>query len=429
MGEGKRVREMPMAQAAAALTPAVPRPAHVPPALVHDFDMLADPGLSTDPHGRYRQLVAEAPPVFWTPRGGGHWMINRHDLAFEAARAWEAFSSEFPLPPTVEAMLAEAADGSRVPRTTPINLDPPAHARYRAPLNRAFSPAAVTRLQSDIRALAAELIDRVVDQGGCEAMRALAEPLPVQVFLKLMGLPLEHQAEYRALVRKQLSTPAGDVVTGAKQLQEMAAAMRGTILERRAAPRDDLISRLWAAELDGEMPTIELMEDYAVLLFIAGLDTVMNAIGFGLHHMAAHPALQARLRATPASIQVAVEELLRRYPLVQGTRRVARDLTFHGVAMREGDRLQLGLVSANLDPERFPDPLRVDLDREDKAHITFNAGPHRCVGSHLARLELQIFFEELLARLPPFRLDPEKPAAFHGGLVIGVDSLDLAWEA
>lgn len=417
-----------MAQAAIELSPAVPIPAHVPAALVHDFDLLLDPGLSTDPHGRYGQLVAQAPPVFWTPRGGGHWMINRHELAFEAARDWQSFSSDFPLPPEVEAMLAAAGDGSRVPKTTPINMDPPAHGKFRVPLNKAFSPGAMTRLQGDIRRLAAELVARVRDQGHCEAMSALAEPLPVQVFLKLMGLPLEHQAEYRALVRKQLSTPAGDVVTGAQQLQDMAAAMRETILERRDAPREDLISRLWATDVDGEKPSVELIEDYAVLLFIAGLDTVMNAIGFGLNHLASHPELQARLRAQPELVQIAMEELLRRYPLVSGTRRVARDLTFHGVAMKEGDRLQLGLVSANLDPERFPDPMRVDLDREDKAHITFNAGPHRCVGSHLARLELQIFFEELLSGLPAFRLDAEKPARFHGGLVIGVDELGLVWD-
>jgi cytochrome P450 len=308
-------------------------------------------------------------------------------------------------------------------------MDPPEHAKYRAPLNKAFSPGAVTRLQRDIRSLAAELVERVRPNGRCEAMAALAEPLPVQVFLKLMGLPLEHQAEYRALVRKQLSTPSGDVVTGARQLQDMAAAMRDTILERRDAPREDLISRLWAIEIEGETPSVELMEDYAVLLFIAGLDTVMNAIGFGLHHMAAHPEMQARLRAEPSQVPVAVEELLRRYPLVAGTRRVARDLTFHGVTMKQGDRLQLGLVSANLDPAHFPDPMRVDIDREDKTHITFNAGPHRCVGSHLARMELQIFFEELLARLPEFRPDPARPARFHGGLVIGVDELGLAWDA
>jgi cytochrome P450 len=417
-----------MAQAAIELTPAVPTPAHVPPALVHDFDMLLDPGFDRDPHARYERLVAEAPPVFWTPRGGGHWMINRHDLAFEAARDWESFSSDFPLPPAVEAMLAEAADGSRVPKSTPINMDPPVHAKFRAPLNKAFSPAAVTKLLGDIRTLAAELIERVRDDGRCEAMHALAEPLPVQVFLKLMGLPLEHQAEYRALVRKQLSTDSGDAVGGARTLQEMAAVMRGTILERRETPREDLISRLWATEIDGETPSLETMEDYAVLLFIAGLDTVMNAIGFGICHLASHPDLQARLRAEPSLIVLAIEEVLRRYPLVQGTRRVARDLVFHGVTMKEGDRLQLGLVSANLDPQRFPDPMRVDLAREDKAHITFNAGPHRCVGSHLARLELQTFFEELLARLPPFRLDPERPPRFHGGLVIGVDTLDVIWD-
>jgi cytochrome P450 len=243
-----------------------------------------------------------------------------------------------------------------------------------------------------------------------------------------MGLPLENQADYRALVRKQLSTPAGDSAVAAQILREMADCMRDVIVARRTDPKDDLISRLWSAEIDGAPVAQEDMENFAVLLFTAGLDTVMNAMGFGVRHLATDQALQDRLRADPGLIVDAAEEMLRRYTFLFGTRRVAKDLSFHGVEMRRNDRLVLGLPTANLDEERWPVPEVVDVDRDDKAHITFNGGPHRCVGSHLARIEIQILYERMLAILPPFRLDADRVATFHGGPVIGPDMLDLVWD-
>jgi cytochrome P450 len=170
-----------------------------------------------------------------------------------------------------------------------------------------------------------------------------------------------------------------------------------------------------------------MMEDFCVLLFIAGLDTVINGMGFGIHHLAQDQAMQARLRAEPALIGEAMEEFLRRYTFVSSQRRMAKDAMIAGQTLKEGDSVILFWPAADLDPRRFVQPELCDVDREDKAHAAFGAGPHRCLGSHLARIELQIVYEQMLSRLPTFRLDPDKPATFRTGNIIAVETLSLLW--
>jgi cytochrome P450 len=412
-----------------ALSPVVPKPAHVLDAVVYDFDMFADPAYVADPHARIVDLVRNAPPVFWTPRQGGHWMFIGHNAIFDAARDTETFSSEIIPRAQVAAMLKMMPPGTpHIPQVVPITLDPPEHMKYRAPLNRPFGPKAINVLKDSIRALANELIDAVAAKGGCDFMTAIAEPLPVQVFLKMLGLPVERMAEYRELVRSHLGDPEPDPRNTLKKLWRLTASMKDTILERQKNPQDDVISLLWQTQIDGQPMTIDGMEDYCVLLFIAGLDTVMNGMGWGVRHLARDPQLQAQLRADPSLINAATEELLRRYTFTVPPRRVNKDTEFKGVPMKKGDRVMLFLPAADLDPREYPEPERFDIKRgETNPHIAFNAGPHRCLGSHLARVELQIVYEQMLKRLPPFRLDPAHPPTFHGGHVVGVDSLHLLW--
>ena len=414
----------------AALSPPVPKPAHVPNAAVYDFDMFNDPALLADPHRRVLDMVATAPPVFWTPRNGGHWMMLSHAANFKASRDPDSFSNSAMPRAKIEAMMKMMPAGApHIPQPYPIILDPPEHTTYRAPLQGAFSPKTVTALKNDIRARAAGLIAAVKDRGRCEFMAEIAEPLPVQVFLAMLGLPLERQAEYRVLVREHLAAINEDNLQALRRLQGVAAVMRPTMLERRDNPKNDIFSLLWRTEIDGKPMTLELMENYGVVLFIAGLDTVMNGMGFGMRHLAANPDVQDQLRANPKLIPEAAEELLRRYTFTVPVRRVAKDIEFEGVPMKEGDRVMLFLAGADLTPSEFSHPEQFDLARENKVHIAFGAGPHRCLGSHLARVELQVLYEEVLSGLPRFRLDPEKPPTFHGGHVIGVDTLDLIWDA
>jgi cytochrome P450 len=174
--------------------------------------------------------------------------------------------------------------------------------------------------------------------------------------------------------------------------------------------------------------TIELMEDYAVLLFIAGLDTVINGMGFGIRHLAMNPELQDTLRANPALITEAAEELLRRYSFTIPMRRVAQDTKLGGFDLKAGDWLALYIPGADLDPREFDRPEQFDLDRENKVHVAFGVGPHRCLGAHLARVELQVLYQQMLKRLPRFRLDPDQPARFHSGNIIAFDSLPIRWD-
>jgi cytochrome P450 len=411
------------------LSPAVPKPAHIPDSVVYDFDMFRDPAYLADPHHRILDLVKSAPPIFWTPRYGGHWMFLSHSANFNASRDPETFSSEFVSQSDIKAMLAKLPPGSpHIPQATPICLDPPAHSKYRAPLNRAFSPKTIAALRDDACALANELIDRVKSKGHCEFMSEVAEPFPVQIFLKMMGLPLSRLVEYRALVREHFSDIQPDAKKSIAKLQRIAAVMRDTFLERQEHPCDDLISTLWNVEIDGKPTALGDMENWGVLLFTAGLDTVMNGMGFGVRHLAQNPHLQDELRANPKLIPDAVEELLRRYSFTVPVRVLAKDAVFDGLPMRKGDRVMLFLPAADLDPKEFPNPERFDLMRANKVHIAFNAGPHRCLGSHLARVELQVIYEQLLSNLPTFRLDADRPPIFHGGHVVGVDSLSLRWD-
>lgn len=403
------------------------RPDHVPEAVVYDFDMFLDPGFKTDPHARILQLIDEAPPIFWTPRNGGHWMLIGHNANFEAARDTGAFSNEMIPHAQLQELLAQMPDDQeRIPVAYPINLDPPLHTTYRIPLQRVFSPQHINTLKGSIRELAGQIIDAVADQGGCEFMSTVAEPLPVQVFLKMLGMPLDKIHEYRALVKAHLEEIQPDPAKAVHRLQQVAAIMRDTLLERRDNPQDDIISMLWQVEIDGRPTTLEDLENYGVLLFIAGLDTVMQGMGHGIRHLAMNPELQQSLRENPEKIPQATEELLRRYTFTVPPRRVGKDQVFQGVAMKEGERAMMFLPAADLDPREYPEPEKFDLAREG-AHIAFNAGPHRCLGSHLARVELNILYEEWLARVPQFRLDPEQPPRFHGGHVVGVEHMHLLW--
>jgi len=315
-----------------------------------------------------------------------------------------------------------------VPRSIPITFDPPAHTKFRGPLQKVFSPKAALARQEEVRVLANSLIDAVIQQGHCDFMPSIAEPLPVQVFLKLMGLPLERQAEFRRLVHEYLAPRGMGPEEQARRTCMVADAMLDVIQARKNDLKDDIISLLWQTEIDGQPMTIELMQDYCVLLFVAGLDTVINGMGFGIRHLANNPDLQSKLRENPKLIPEAAEELLRRYTFTVPMRRVAQDTELAGYKLKKNEWVVLYLPGADLDPREFPNPENYDLERENKVHIAFGAGPHRCLGAHLARVELQVLYAQMLARLPTFRLDPGRPIKYHAGNVIAIDSMHIRWD-
>lgn len=380
----------------------------IPPAKIFDFDIAHDPLLQGDLHDGLLTLTQTAPEIFYTPRYGGHWVVQSHEAIFEVTHNHDVFSSN---------------QGGRA--MLPIGVDPPEHTDYRRILLSAFSPKNVNAMMPLVRDLTTQLIDNVIDKGGCEFVADVAEPLPVIVFMKMLGLPLDQMAPLRALIIAALEE--GDPKERERIFDAQLAIIDPVIHARTAEPQNDVISHILTADLGGRTATFEEVQRYMILLTNAGLDTVVNAMSFDALHFARDQELQARVRADPALIPDVIEELLRRYAVSSVARRVTRDIDYRGVPMKEGDRLHLLLPAANLDESVYENPSEIVLRRKAPP-VTFGTGVHRCLGSHLARLELRVLLAEWFQRVPTFRLDPEDQPTMHAGLVYTVDRLPLVWD-
>jgi len=404
------------------------KPAHVPDSLVFEFDYNSDPEYRRDPHARAADIARNAPPIFWTPFNGGHWMFQSHAAVIEALRDFERFSSEHFSPEAFNTLMATLPVEERVPAPVPICIDPPLHAKLRHPLFSTFSPKAVLAREEDIRALAERLIEAIAKKGRCEFQHDVADVYPVEIFLGMFGLPVEKEREYRELAKKHLTDISPDLSENMLMMKSIASVMRDTIIDRKENPRRDLISLLWSLEIEGEPMTLDLMLSYCVILFIAGLDTVVNALGFGVRHLATEPQLQKQLRANPGLIPQASEEMLRRYSFVAPIRVMKKDHEFHGAQLKEGERVMMFIPGASVDASVYTAPTTFDMHREELSHMAFGWGPHFCIGAHLARLELSIMYETMLQKLPEFRLDPDQRPTFHGSIIAGPSTIHLVWD-
>ena len=311
------------------------------------------------------------------------------------------------------------------PSMGPLTMDRPLHGAHRMPLMKAFAPNEIKGLEASIRELAVGLIDALAKKGRGEFLDAVGEPLPVVVFMRMMGMPLERLHEFRSWMNDMASP---DLDRRASSFVNVDKAMGELVAARMAKREDDLVSRLIDSDIDGRNPTMEELKGYCLLLFTAGLDTLVNGFTHGMHHLAIDVPLQERIRADRSLIPEFMEEVLRRYAVVMIPRIVAHDAEFGGVQLKANDRVVLMLPAGNMDPAAFPDPMRFDVDREDKAHMTFNSGPHRCVGSHLARLEMRVFYEEWFARMPNVHIDPAEPPTYRPGFNLTICKLPLVWD-
>lgn len=411
-------------QAAPDIRPA----ASVAPDRVVDYDVFGDRRFveEGDLHlGLFRLGEEEGRGIYWTPRNGGHWLINDYELAFEAARNTEIFSSNNRASQDGAMVMIPPMEDHGEPRFAPQSLDPPEHGIYRLPLTKAFAPKRIMEMEGWIRELAVKLIDALAPKGRGEFLAEVGEPMPVTVFMRMMGMPLERLHEFRSWMHA-IASDSQERRSAA--FANIAEAMGELILARQAEPRDDLVSHLLASDLDGRKPDMRDMQSYCLLLFTAGLDTLVNTFTFGMYHLARHPELQRRIKADRSLIPDLIEEILRRYGVAMPPRVVTQDFEFGGVKLTRGELVMLMLPAANLDSEAFDDPLTFDIDRENKTHITFNSGPHRCVGSHLARLELRVFFEEWFERMPVVRPDPAELPTYRPGLNLTIAKLPLLWE-
>jgi cytochrome P450 len=310
-------------------------------------------------------------------------------------------------------------------KSLPLEADPPEHGAYRAILNPWFSPSRMKQHDDDIRALAIEVIDGFKGDGECEFIDAFAEVFPVQIFLRMFGLPV---SDARQLVDWNHGLASAKTL---EQRQDSAKVivkyLRDAIALRESEPADDLMSHVLAARIGDRPLTADEKLGMCFLLYVGGLDTVTNQLGFMFKHLAEHPEDQQKLRDDPDLISNAIEEFIRCYGVVNTARVVTRDTDFHGVKMKSGDLLFLLAAFSGRDEEKFEDAATADFKRKTQSHISFAAGPHRCAGSHLARRELRIALEEWLARIPTFRVaDGVAPRTGVAG-VLSVFELQLAW--
>lgn len=312
-------------------------------------------------------------------------------------------------------------------------IDPPAHTRQRALVSKAFSRRSLELLRPRAQVIVNELLDAVEPAGAMDVIADLAYPLAVLMLCGLLGVPAEAQELFKDWSRD--IGPTMDPLVTAEQvgranegMREMVAYFRGLLAERRAEPREDLLTALVQAEERGDRLNEEELLAAVTLLFGAGTETTMNLIGNGMHALLRHPGELERLRRDPALIDTAIDELVRYDTSAQVSGRGAsEDIMLGGKLIREGQPVVVLLGAANRDPAQFPDPDRLDLGRANIRHLSFGGGPHFCVGAALGRMEAQIAFNTVLRRMPGLKLATEEPEWREMFTLRGLKSLPVAF--
>lgn len=312
-------------------------------------------------------------------------------------------------------------------------LDGDEHFQWRRQLGPLFSPKWVQSLEPHIRQCAADLVDEIASREGMQVdfMREFAQVFPATIFLELMGMPVEELDQFMEWEHAILHGSDDDVEAhGQRQFAAMQAVMGrfvSIIAERRAEPKDDIVSKALQFEIDGKPVTDEDLLSFCLLMFMAGLDTVAATLGWTFHHLASHPEDRARIVEDPSVIPTAVEEFLRAYAIVVPARKVMEDTELQGISLKAGDMVNFPLSGATRDEAVFENASEVDIERSPNNHIAFGAGPHRCLGSHLARRELRIALEEWHKRIPEYRIVPGVELIETGGQ-LGLTSLPIEWD-
>lgn len=362
-------------------------------------------------------------PVWWTPDADGYYVFTTHDTILEAFQRPEIFSSSR-LSPNVPAPEFDLI---------PITMDPPKHTKWRRVLGSYFTPKRAESMDGRIREVAVELIEAIKPQGRCEFVRDFSSRFPAAIFLEMMGLPLEEMDRFLGWVDKTQRGPNPEDPAGEEQVKAQFEVMQylwELISQRRADPdpdRQDIISQSSHWRVDGQAPTDSELLLCCLTLFQAGLDTVNSMLSYFFYHLATHPTDRDRIATDPAIIPNAVEELLRAYPITRLGREVVTEHEVEGCPLKPGDMVLLPGMSAGRDDSVYPNADTIDFDRDTIRHLTFGAGPHRCIGSHLARRELAIALQEWHQRIPTYTITDPTTVTERSGQVCGIAHLPLHW--
>jgi cytochrome P450 len=376
-------------------------------------------------HETYALLDAdrEAAPVLRADfTAHDFWMVTRYDDVLEALKRPDVFGNEVinPMDPLMSVHLL------------PNKLNPPEHTALRRLLSRSFGPTALRRLEPVLVRRCAALVAEIRPQGGCDLVSEFAIRVSTEMFLATLGLPVSDGPQFVTWVDKVFDGFFGKDVEGAARAgQAIHAYFDAAADDRVRHPRDpetDFLSRMLVAELDGKPVSRADLLTVCLTLMAAGLDTTRSMLGYIFHHLAVHADDRRRLVDDPAMTAAAVEEMLRLYPLViMSGRLVKQDIDFHGVHMKAGDVAWLGLGSANRDPRRFDRADEYVVERARAQHLAFAAGPHICLGMHLARRELTVAVQAWHRQIPDYRLAAGPPITERGGGVLSLSALYLEW--
>lgn len=395
-------------------------PSHVPAELVRPTPFVFGTITKEDPYETWVPEIHSGPPIFYAPNAypgpGPAWVVRRMSDMREIYMDTQTFSS------------TDFSPYSKLVGDTwtnlPVEYDPPDHGKYRRFANPLFTPVAMAKLEDKIREYAIEYIDRFVANGECEFMAQFAFEFPIKVFLELMGLPLERAPEFLEWEYGLLHAP--DLATMAEATRKTVAFLREEIDKRRDDPPDDAFGYALKAQIDGQPLTDDELVGFAFNLFIGGLDTVSTNMGLQVLHLARNPDHQQELREHPDRIPRAIEELMRAYAPVTTFRTCTKETVFKGVTMMPGDKVAMMTTLVARDPDEFDAPNEVRLDRNPR-HVSFGYGVHTCIGMHLARRELRIALEEMLARVPMFQVKPDHHLRYWLGMIQPVE-LPLVWQ-
>jgi len=379
------------------------------------------------PHDLFKLLRHEA-PVYWhrEPDGPGYWALTKYDDIVAVSQDSATFSSarmgtniDDPSP-----------DGLAMIQRFMLNMDPPRHTVYRRLVATGFTPAMIRRLEPHVREITTRIIDHVASRGACDFVAEVAAELPLQVIAELVGVP--HDDRHRVFDWSnrlvgfddpELTTSAEDGMQAATELFLYAHQLAA---QRREAPRDDVISVLLQAEIEGQALSEPEFDAFFLLLVVAGNETTRNAIAGAMRAFIEHPGQRQRLIDDPSLMPVAVEEMLRWVsPLIYFRRTATRDTQVRGQRICEGEKVVMYYPSANRDEDVFEDADVFDVTRDPNPHLAFGGGGHHfCLGASLARLEMRVMFEELFRRLPDIGLAGE-PRRLRSNFVNGIKNLPV----
>ena len=386
------------------------------------------------PHEVFQRMRDEA-PVLWYDweYGKGFWSVTRYDDIVTVLKDWRTYSSE------TGGTALEDLDRDQVEaRKSMLDEDPPEHSSLRAIVNKGFTPRAVAAYEDLLRELTRQILDDALPKGEFDFIEEVAKQLPIQVLCRILGVPLEDDERMIDLGDRMIGNTdpdSGGLHPGspesneyrllpfrspyAKELFDYGHALAA---QRRADPKDDLVSKLVTWEDDeGRVLTEQEFDTMFLLLVVAGNETTRQSIAHGLKVLMEHPEQMQRLRDEPGLMKTGVEEIMRwSSPVIHFRRTATADTELGGVQIKAGDKVVVWLISGNYDERQFEDPHTFDITRKPNRHVTFGrGGPHFCLGAHLAVLETRVMFEELLPRIasveataPPRRLESNFTNAF-----------------